>query len=110
MIAAEHLPKAIICGLDLVALETPVVEAWQGKFEGECLNRKDSHITLPRKFTIEWGTQRLKNMSASWRDQMLEIMGAMGIREVRRLRGETGRAMFMKELEVEAFAGVEGYG
>jgi hypothetical protein len=49
-------------------------------------------------------------MSASWRDQMLEILGAMGIREVRRLRGETGRAMFMKELEVETFAGVEGYG
>jgi hypothetical protein len=110
LIAAEHLPKAIICGLDLVALDTPVVEAWQGNFEGECLNRMDSRFILPRKFTIEWGTQRLKNMSASWRDQMLEILGAMGIREVRRLRGETGRAMFMKELEVEAFTGVEGYG
>jgi hypothetical protein len=110
LIAAEHLPKAIICGLDLVALDTPVVGAWQGNFEGECLNRMDSHFILPRKFTIKWGTQRLKNMSASWRDQMLEILGAMGIREVRRLRGETGRAMFMKELEVETFAGVEGYG
>jgi hypothetical protein len=110
LIAAEHLPKAIICGLDLVALDTPPVVAWQGNFEGECLNRMDSHFILPRKFTIEWGVQRLKNMSASWRDQLLEVLGAMGIREVRRLRGETGRAMFMKELEVEAFAGVEGYG
>ncbi|MGB8215311.1 MAG: hypothetical protein WCE68_17315 [Anaerolineales bacterium] len=109
LIAAEHLPKAIICGLDLVALDTPLIAAWQGNFEGECLNRMDSHFILPRKFTIEWGTQRLKNLSASWRDQMLEILGAMGIREVRRLRGEIGRAMFMKELEVEAFAEVEGY-
>jgi hypothetical protein len=33
----------------------------------------------------------------------------MGIREVRRLRGELGRAMFMKELEAEAFAGIDGY-
>jgi hypothetical protein len=36
-------------------------------------------------------------------------MGAMGLREVRRLRGETGRAMFQNELEREAFAGIEGY-
>jgi len=110
LIAAEHLPKAIICGLDLVALDTPPVVAWQGNFEGECLNRTDNRFTLPRRFAISWGTQRLKNMSASWRDQLLEVLGAMGIREVRRLRGEIGRAMFMKELEVEAFAGVEGYG
>jgi hypothetical protein len=54
--------------------------------------------------------QRLKNMSASWRDQLLEILSAMGIREVRRLRGEVGRAMFMKDLEAETFAGVDGYG
>jgi hypothetical protein len=40
---------------------------------------------------------------------LLEIMGAMGLREVRRLRGETGRAMFQNELEREAFAGIEGY-
>jgi len=32
------------------------------------------------------------------------------LREVRRLRGEMGRAMFQKELEREAFSGIEGYG
>jgi hypothetical protein len=47
---------------------------------------------------------------ASWRDQLLEILGAMGIREVRRLRGEMGRAMFMKTLEKDAFAEIEGFG
>ena len=46
----------------------------------------------------------------SWRDQLLEVLGAMGLREVRRLRGEMGRAMFQKELEREAFSGIEGYG
>ncbi|MBI4280554.1 MAG: hypothetical protein HY660_19045, partial [Armatimonadetes bacterium] len=30
----------------------------------------------------------------AWRDQLLECLGAMGMREVRRLRGETGRAIF----------------
>jgi hypothetical protein len=110
LITAEHLPKAILCGLDVAALDTPLVVAWQGNFGGECLDRLNSRFTLPKNFTIEWGVQRLKNMSASWRDQLLEILGAMGIREVRRLRGEIGRAMFMKELETEAFSGIEGYG
>ena len=33
----------------------------------------------------------------------------MGLREIRRMRGEMGRAMFMNDLEADAFAGVEGY-
>ncbi len=33
----------------------------------------------------------------------------MGIREVRRLRGEVGRAMFSDEIEKEAFAGIAGF-
>ncbi|MBI3286757.1 MAG: alpha-hydroxy-acid oxidizing protein [Chloroflexi bacterium] len=35
----------------------------------------------------------------AWRDQLLEVLGAMGMREVRRLRGETGRAIFYEEEE-----------
>ncbi|MCK4300341.1 MAG: hypothetical protein KAX80_12445, partial [Planctomycetes bacterium] len=31
---------------------------------------------------------------AAWRDQLLEVMGAMGIRKARRMRGESGRAIF----------------
>jgi len=109
LIAAEHVPKAIICGLDAVALDTPLLVAMQGKFEGECVDPDGSHFTLPRKLKVGWGVQRLENLMASWRDQLLEILGAMGLREVRRLRGEMGRAMFMIELEAEAFAGIEGY-
>jgi hypothetical protein len=33
----------------------------------------------------------------------------MGIREVRRLRGEFGRSMIVKHLEDEAFEGIAGY-
>jgi hypothetical protein len=32
------------------------------------------------------------------------MMGAMGIREARRLRGEQGRVMFMEDLERDTFA------
>lgn len=113
LVAAEHVPKAIICGLDAVALDTPLLVALQARFLGECADRETSRFQLPLKDEArlsEWGVQRLKNMLASWRDQLLEVLGAMGLREVRRLRGEIGRAMFQNDLEREAFSGIEGYG
>ena len=109
MIAAEHIPKALLVGLDVVALDTPLVVAVQGKFDGECESRETSRFTFPKKLTVDWAKQRIVNLAAAWRDQLLEISGAMGMRETRRLRGEMGRAMFMKDLEAEAFAGVDGY-
>ena len=39
---------------------------------------------------------------SAWRDQMLEALGAMGIREIRRLRGEIGRTIWHKT-EEESF-------
>ena len=109
MIAAEHMPKAILCGLDAVALDTPLVVALQGKFDGECADREKSRFTFPKNLNSDWGKQRLMNLAASWRDQLLEISGAMGIRETRRMRGEMGRAMLMSTLEADAFEGVVGY-
>ena len=109
MIAAEHIPKAIICGLDAIGLDTPLLVALQAEFSGECADRMTSKFNLPDNLSREWGVQRLMNLMASWRDQLLEISGAMGLREIRRMRGEIGRAMFMLELEQEAFAGIEGY-
>jgi hypothetical protein len=40
----------------------------------------------------------------AWHSQLIEVLGAMGIREIRRLRGEVGRAMFLEDLEKEAFS------
>ena len=108
IIAAEHVPKAIICGLDLVSLETPLLIALQLAMAHGCADRSTSQFIVP-DLALGWGTQRLKNLLASWRDQLLEVMGAMGLREVRRLRGELGRAMFQKDLEREAFEGIAGY-
>lgn len=110
IIAAEHVAKAIICGLDAVALDTALLAALQTGFSGECADRETSHFRLPKRLTVDWGVRRVTNLVASWRDQLLEVLGAMGLREVRRLRGEMGRAMFQKDLEREAFSGIEGYG
>lgn len=109
IVAAEHVPKAIISGLDAVALDTALAIALQGHFLGECRDRNAVRLELP-EVPAEWAVQRLVNLVASWRDQLLEILGAMGLREVRRLRGEVGRAMFQADLEREAFGDIPGYG
>jgi len=106
--AAEHVPKAIIAGLDVVAIETAALIALQAQFQGEVRDLEAAQIELP-SLDPEWANQRLVNLLGSWRDQLLEILGAMGLREVRRLRGEIGRAMFQAELEREAFSEVDGY-
>ena len=43
-----------------------------------------------------------------WYNQLLELMGAMGMREARRLRGDVGRAMFFEQLEEETFGKLFG--
>ena len=108
IIAAADVAKAIVCGLDAVALDTAALVALQGRLEGECRDRGTARVALPR-FEGAWGVQRLCNLAGVWRDQLLEILGAMGLREVRRLRGEQGRAMFQADLEREAFAGIAGF-
>jgi hypothetical protein len=110
IIAAEHVPKAIINGLDAVVINTPVLVALQARFRGEYTHPEANRCWLPEEMTVEWGIKRVRNMVAAWRDQLLEVLGAMGLREVRRLRGEIGRAMLQNELEQEAFAGIKGYG
>ena len=81
--AAEHVPKAIIAGLDVVALDTPLWIALQGRFHGECITSESYKVEMPN-VDRDWAKQRLINLMGSWRDQMLEILGAMGLREVRR--------------------------
>jgi hypothetical protein len=39
----------------------------------------------------------------AWHGQILEVMGAMGIREISRLRGESGRAIFFEDIERDTF-------
>jgi glutamate synthase domain-containing protein 2 len=102
---AEHVPKAVACGADLVALDTTVLVALQAQFQGECRTPDEGRIE-PEQFDSTWGANRLANMMASWHDQLIEVLSAMGIRDVRRLRGDVGRVMFNEDLEREAFADI----
>ncbi len=52
--------------------------------------------------------RRVINLMGAWHQQLIELLGAMGIREVRRLRGERGRSMFLEDLERETFGRIFG--
>jgi hypothetical protein len=104
---AEHVAKAIICGADLVAIDVPLLLALECRLCGECQRGEMCQIAL-EEIEPAYGAQRIVNFISAWHQQLIEVLGAMGIREVRRLRGETGRAMFFEDLEREAFGRLFG--
>ena len=59
----------------------------------------DGYVAYPRVNPAE----DMVNLMGAWHSQLIEVLGAMGIREVRRLRGEVVRAIFMEDIEKEAF-------
>jgi glutamate synthase domain-containing protein 2 len=104
---AEHVAKAIICGADLVSINIPLLLALECRM---CL-RCEEGLSCPveiENIHPDWGKSRIMNLIAAWRNQLLEVLGAMGLREVRRLRGEVGRAMFFEDLEAETFGRLFG--
>ncbi|HMK59860.1 MAG TPA: glutamate synthase-related protein [Dissulfurispiraceae bacterium] len=100
---AEHLAKQIICGSDLLSIDIPLLVAMECRVCRRCKEGIACPVDLD-SVDPKWGAGRLKNLMAGWHNQLLEILGAMGIREVRRLRGEMGRAMFFEDLEKDIFA------
>lgn len=113
---AEHMAKSIICGADLVGADTALLVALG------CRVCRDAHVLnidkelnrgsgfgcsdCPAELDSTdsaYAARRIINLMSAWYNQLIEVLGAMGIREVRRLRGEMGRAIFMEEIEKEAF-------
>jgi glutamate synthase domain-containing protein 2 len=99
---AEHVPKAMLCGADLTAIDLPLLIALGARIYEEpekCLVLPEGLGNIP----VPIVTQRIVNLMGAWHSQILEMMGAMGIREARRLRGETGRAIFFEEIDQDTF-------
>jgi ferredoxin len=99
---AEHVPKAMLCGADLTAIDLPLLIALGARLYEEpekCLVLPEGLGSIP----VPIITQRIINLMGAWHSQILEMMGAMGIREARRLRGETGRAIFFEEIDRDTF-------
>jgi ferredoxin len=97
---AEHMAKLIICGADAVTCEIPLLVAMECHVCKRCVDDIACPVEL-ESVDPAWGAKRIQNLMSGWHNQLLEVLGAMGIREVRRLRGEMGRAMFFEDLEKE---------
>jgi imidazole glycerol phosphate synthase subunit HisF len=104
---AEHMAKAIICGADAITVDNPLLIALECRLCRRCRQNKTCPVKLG-EIKVDWGRQRIVNLIGAWRNQLLEVMGAMGIREARRLRGEVGRSMWFENLEKESFAPIFG--
>jgi len=100
---AEHVAKIIICGADALGVDIPLLVAMECRVCRRCQEGLACPVELEGVDPL-WGAERIKNLVAAWHNQLLEVLGAMGIREARRLRGEMGRAMFLEDLEKEVFA------
>jgi hypothetical protein len=112
----EHMAKSIICGADLVSVDTALLTALgcrvcrdahplniDGAMREPVAAQQSPCPVGVDSLDSNYAAQRMTNLMGAWHNQLIEVLGAMGIREVRRLRGEMGRAIFMEEIEKEAF-------
>ena len=100
---AEHVAKAIICGADLVSINLPLMIAIECRLCESCKPGQYCPAKLDTEIDLQYGAARMTNLLGAWHWQLVELMGAMGMREARRLRGDVGRAMFKDELEEEIY-------
>jgi Pyruvate/2-oxoacid:ferredoxin oxidoreductase delta subunit len=100
---AAHVPKSIILGADAAVVGCAyhiALGCWV------CYGKnKTSECPLPINDEASIESQRIVNLIGAWRDQLLEVLGGMGLREVRRQRGEAGRTLFYNKLEEKIFGG-----
>ncbi len=99
----EHLAKAIICGADLVSVNLPLLIALECRLCNTCKPGDYCPAALDKNIDFDYGAGRMTNLMGAWHWQLVEVMGAMGMREARRLRGDIGRAMFYEELQNEIY-------
>jgi hypothetical protein len=91
--AAEHVPKAIICGADGVALDLALMvalECWRGSWPP---------WRAGDWFDSRWGAQRIINLFHAWRVQLIEILQELGMRSILELRGRVDTLWYIEELE-----------
>jgi ferredoxin len=102
---AEHVTKAMLCGADLTAVDIPLLIALGARI----FEKPEKSLIIPEglgNIPLPVVTQRIINLMGAWHSQILEMMGAMGIREARRLRGESGRAIFFEEIDRDTFGNI----
>jgi hypothetical protein len=98
IILTEHVFKALLIGSEACAINTTVLTALEYLPDGEWIKPQDCKIKNHHKLDIQWGSQRLINFLSASHKQIIELLGAMGGREINRFVGESGRLMNKKRL------------
>jgi ferredoxin len=104
---AEHLAKSLLCGADAIAIDIPLLIALECRLCNRCKSGKSCPVKI-EDVELKWASQRIVNLVGAWYNQLLEVMGACGIREARRMRGEIGRSMWFNDLERDSFGPIFG--
>ena len=104
---AEHVAKSVACGTDGVGVDLALLAAVECRFCHDCDRVSECPVKID-EVPVEWAAQRMTNLINAWHLQLIELMGAMGLREVRRLRGELGRIMFFDDMAKENIAPIFG--
>ena len=99
---AEHVAKSMLCGADAVFVDFPILIALECRMCRRCTEGLPCPVEIENA-PSHWVAGRVVNLLGDWHNQLLEVMGAMGIRDARRLRGEVGRAMFFEALDRSTF-------
>jgi len=93
---AYDMAKAIALGADGIVVGTPELVALGCIRCGRCESGRGcargiatTDTEMVAKMDIDWGTQRLVNLFAAWRKQLVDILSRFGMRDVRELRGRT---------------------
>jgi hypothetical protein len=105
---SEHVAKAIICGADVVSINLPLLIAIECRLCETCKPGDYCPSKLDTEIDLQYGVGRMTNLIGAWHWQLVELMGAMGMREARRLRGDVGRAIFKDEIEEEIYGPIFG--
>ncbi|MBW1851112.1 MAG: hypothetical protein JRJ15_06715 [Deltaproteobacteria bacterium] len=99
---AEHVAKGMLCGADAVFAEFQLLIALQCRMCRRCMRGLSCPVDIENA-SSKWVAGRVVNLFGAWHNQLLEVMGAMGISDARRVRGEVGRAMFYEDLDETTF-------
>jgi hypothetical protein len=73
---AEHVAKAIICGLDGIIVDIPLLLALECRLCRNCQHGRGNSCPIELdKLPVKRGAQRMVNLVGAWNNQLLEILG-----------------------------------
>ena len=93
---AHDILKAIALGADGVVVGTPEMVA-VGCVRCACCESgrgcprgiASTDPELMMQMSLDWATQRLINLLAAWREQIVDVLAKLGMKSIRELRGRT---------------------